>query len=86
MVYKLQGNQSLNELRVRPIISSTVTATYETGKYLNSLLSLLGKSHYTVLNSKEFVKKIKAERIPMATISFRSMLRIYLPMHHLMID
>ena len=33
-------------------------------KNLNNLLSLLGKSQHTVPNSKEFVEKIKKERIP----------------------
>ena len=34
-VHKLLGTQGLNELTVRPIISNTGTATYETAKYLN---------------------------------------------------
>ena len=63
-VHKLQGNQGLNELTVRPIISNIGTATYETAKYLNNLLSPLGKSQHTVPNSKKFVEKIKEERIP----------------------
>ena len=57
-------NQDLNELTVRLIISNIGTATYETEKYLNNLLSPLGKSQPTVSNSKELVEKIKAERIP----------------------
>ena len=56
---KLQGNQGLNEMTVRPIIFNTGTASYETAKYLNNLLSPLGKSQHTVPNSKEFVEKIK---------------------------
>ena len=75
-MHKLQGNQGLNEVIARPIISNIGTATYATAKYLNNLLSLLGKSQHTVLNSKEFFEKIKAKRIPM--------LRVYLPMYHLM--
>ena len=63
-VHKLQGNQGLNELTVRPIISNIGTASYETAKYLNNLLSPLGKSQHTVPNSKEFVEKTKEERIP----------------------
>ena len=62
-VPRLQGNQGLNELTVRPIISNILTATYESAKYLNNLLSPLGKSRHKVLNSKESVGKIKAERI-----------------------
>ena len=63
-VHKLQGNQGLNELTVRPIISNIGTATYETAKYLNNLQSPLGKSQHTVPNSKKLVEKIKEERIP----------------------
>ena len=48
-------------------MSNTYTATYETAKYLNILLSLLEKSQHTVLNSKEFTEKIKAERVSIAT-------------------
>ena len=51
-VYKLQGNQSLNELTVRPIISSIGIATYEPAKNLNNILSPLRKSQHAVLNSK----------------------------------
>ena len=63
-VHKLQGNQGLNELTVRAIISNIGTATYETAKYLNNLLSPLGKSRHAVPNSKESIEKIKEERIP----------------------
>ena len=49
---------------MRPIISNIGSATYETAKYLNNLLSPLGRSQHTLLNSKEFVERIKAERIP----------------------
>ena len=63
-VHKLQSNQGLNELTVRPMLSNIGTATCETAKYLNNLLSPLRKSQHTVLNSKEFVEKIKVEIIP----------------------
>ena len=63
-MHKLQENQGLNELTVKPIISNIGTATYNTAKYLKNLLSPLGKLQHTVLNSEEFIKKIKAERIP----------------------
>ena len=41
-VHKLQSNQVLNELTVRPIISNIGTATYETVKYLDNLPLPLG--------------------------------------------
>ena len=62
-VHKLQGSQGVNELTVRPIIFNIGTADYETAKYMDNLLSPLGKSQHAVLNSKEFVEEIKAERI-----------------------
>ena len=40
------------------------TATYETAKYLNSLLAPIGKSECSVLNTETFVKHIKGQRIP----------------------
>ena len=43
-VHKLKIGEGLKELTVRPIISNTGTATYETGKYLNTLLTPLTKS------------------------------------------
>ena len=60
-VHKLQGNQGLKELTVRPIISNI---SYETANYWNNLLSPLRKSQLMVFNSKKFVEKIKAEIIP----------------------
>ena len=40
------------------------TATYETAKYLNSLLAPLGKSECSPLNTETFVKHIKGQRMP----------------------
>ena len=49
---------------MRPIISNIGTATYETAKYLNSLLVPLGKSERIPLNIESFIKCIKSQRIP----------------------
>ena len=62
-VHKLQ-NEEGNELTMRPIISNIVTATYETAKFLNSLLALLGKSDRSILNTDTFVNQLKGQRIP----------------------
>ena len=51
-------------MTVRPIISNIGTATYETAKYLNSLLASLGKSDVSLLNTETFMKHIKDQRIP----------------------
>ena len=49
---------------MRPIVSNVGTATYETAKFLNSLLAPLGKSDCSILNTKAFVKQVKGQRIP----------------------
>ena len=51
-------------MTVRPIISNIGTATYETAKYLNSLLASLGKSDVSLLNTETYMKHIKDQRIP----------------------
>ena len=63
-VHKLQKEQGLNELTMQPIISNAGTATYETAKFLNSLLAPLGKSNRSILNTVAFVKQVKGYIIP----------------------
>ena len=63
-VHKLKTGEGLNELTMRPIISNIGTATYETAKFLNSLLAPLGKSDRSILNRKAFVNQVKDQRIP----------------------
>ena len=60
-VHKLQSGEGLNELTMRPIVSNVGTATYETTKFLNSLLAPLGKSDHSILNIEAFVNKLKAK-------------------------
>ena len=48
---------------MRPIISTIETATYETVKFLNSLLAPLGKSDRSILNTEAFVNQVKGQRI-----------------------
>ena len=63
-VHKLKIGDGLKELNVRPIISNIGTATYETAKYRNTLLTPLTKSQYNILSTDDFIQKIKSERIP----------------------
>ena len=49
---------------MRPIISNIGTATYETAKFLTSLLAPLGKSDRSILNTETFVNQVKGQRIP----------------------
>ena len=51
-------------LTLRPIASNVKTATYNTGQYLANLLALLGKSDYTIINTTDFIHRLKKERIP----------------------
>ena len=63
-VHKLKKGQGLKELKLRPIVTKVGTATYYTAKYLANLLALLGKSDYTIINTADFINRLKKERIP----------------------
>ena len=39
-------------------------ATYNTAKYLASLLALLAKSDDTIINTPDFINRLKKQRIP----------------------
>ena len=60
-VHKLQNGEGLNELTMRPITSNIGTATYETAKFLNSLLAPLGKSDRSILNTEAFLNHVKGQ-------------------------
>ena len=62
--HKLKIGEGLKELTVRPIISNTGTATYETATYLNTLLTSLTKLQYNILITDYLIQKIKNEKIP----------------------
>ena len=61
---KAEDKDKLGKLPVRPIVSNIGTATHKTAKYLCQLLTPLGKSKYTVQNTKEFVEKVKRMKVP----------------------
>ena len=63
-VHKLQKGEGLKELTLRTIVSNVGTATYNTAKYLANLLALLAKSDYTIINTADFINRLKKERIP----------------------
>ena len=56
-VHKLKIGEVLKELTARPTISNIGTATYETAKYLNTLLTPLTKSQYNILTQMTSLKK-----------------------------
>ena len=63
-IHKLQPNQGIDELPLRPIISNINTATCELTRYLAKALSPLSQSDYTVSSSKKFTEIIKLKSIP----------------------
>ena len=66
-VDKLQQQQQqhrLEELTMRPVLSNIGTATYEIAKYLNKLLIPLKKSDYNILNTEDFIRKLREETTP----------------------
>ena len=63
-VHKLQKGEGLNELTIWPIIFHNGTVTYETVKFLNTLLALLGKSDSSIFDKKAFINQVKGQRIP----------------------
>ena len=67
---------------LRPIISIIGTATYEIARYLAELLAPLGKSKYTISNTKDFITRLKTEKIPkrfkMISFNVKTCLLIYL--------
>ena len=63
-IRNLSSNDTINELRLRPIVSNIGTATYHLSKYVAGLLSPLSESEYTIKNTKHFVEKTKKEHTP----------------------
>ena len=63
-VHKLKEKEGVDKLTLRPIISNIGTATYEIARYLAELLAPLGKSKHTISNTKDFITRLKTERIP----------------------
>ena len=63
-IHKLKPGQGVDDLTLRPIISNLGTATYETAKYLTALLTPLSKSENTILNTADFIKRIRKKTIP----------------------
>ena len=59
-VHKLRKGEGLKELILRPI----GTVIYNLAKYLVNLLAPLGKSDYTIINTADFINRLKNERIP----------------------
>ena len=59
-VHKVKNkSKSVKDLPLRPVISNCGTATYETSRYLASLLSPLTKNRYTINNTRDFVYRLR---------------------------
>ena len=63
-VHKLKEGEGVHKLTLRPIIPNLGTATYETARYLVELLAPLGKYKHPISNTKDFITRLKTERIP----------------------
>ena len=49
---------------MKPIVFNAGMATYNTAKYLASLLAPLAKSDDTIINTPDFINRLKKQRIP----------------------
>ena len=49
---------------MKPIVSNVGVATYNTAKYLASLLVPLEKSNDTIIKTPDFINRLKKQRIP----------------------
>ena len=54
-VHKLRKGKGLKELTLRPIVSNVVAAAHNTA----NLLAPLGKSDYTIINTPDFINRLK---------------------------
>ena len=63
-IHNLPLNGFIDNLPLRPIISTIYTASYQLVKYLAKLLSPLAQSNYTINSTKDLMIKIKNEKIP----------------------
>ena len=81
-LHKIQPNGHVDDLSVRPIVSSDIiTTTYNLSKYLGKMLAPLRKSQYSLKSMKDFMNKIKIEKIQtdyqMVSIDVKSLLPVY---------
>ena len=63
-LHKIQPNRHVDDLPIRPIVSNIGTATYNLSKDLDKMLTPLRKSQYSLKSTKDFMNKIKTEKIP----------------------
>ena len=54
----------IEKISLRPIVSNIGTATHKVAKYLCKLLTPLGKSKYTIDDTKKFVDTVKNLKAP----------------------
>ena len=63
-MHKIQPYGHIDDLPITPIVSNVGTATYNLSKYLAKMLAQLRKSQYSFKSTKDFMNKIKIEKIP----------------------
>ena len=60
----MSEDDSVDKLKLRPIISNIGTATYQTAKFLSKILLPLTRSEYTVAKTEDFIKSVRNENVP----------------------
>ena len=63
-LHKIKLDGHVDHLLIRPIESNIGTATYNLSKYLAKMLEPQRKSQYSLKTTKDFMYKIKTEKIP----------------------
>ena len=63
-LHKIDRNDKVDKLPLRPIVSNIGIVSYQLAKYLAKLLSPLSKSECTVQSSTEFMEHIKTKTVP----------------------
>ena len=60
-LHKLPVNDKIDDLPIRPIVSTNNTATYQLVKHLSKVLFPLRESEHKIKSTKDFIRKIKKE-------------------------
>ena len=63
-IHNILVNGNIDDLHIRPIVSSIKPTTYNLAKYLSRLSALLGESEYIIKSTKDFVGKVKEKKMP----------------------
>ena len=62
-IHKMKGNNTVEQLPLRPIVSNIGTASYHLAKHLSKLLAPLNQNEYTIRNTKQFLKDLNESNL-----------------------